>query len=591
MSGLEIPAFIVGLSGLISVVEKPLTIWKSLAEAKAFGADMTGIVAQLSMEYYRFFAWCRVSGALQENTGDANPNLPSDAELSFNNNASLSLEAPIESAIARIIDILTEVTEISNKYRDSDTSSVNPTTRKPNTSVAHALSTVLPLVGAKHNSGLVSKLVQQRQAANVLQEKTSFRLRFTFGSKPWGESDKVALNEKVQKLCYWNDRLERIIPGTIRSTLSSQALPAHMLADENQKILDTLIEASQNDKVSVRTHGKLWQERLKFEKGVSINASDWEKYRRTNSSIDEIEGFGKSTCSVTLKLFKDGQKPPYICVVEWYSYGTLDWTNDDVQIATSRIAGLVHMSSQPEIPQSLRILKGLCFVETSDAVGLVCKIPDAANHSKQPVSLSSLMRKETQVATGFKRPSLERRLQLAQDLASAIYSFGLIRWFHKDFNSQNVVFFRDKAEPAAILFDSPYIAGFSIARPDTAAQKSLDVNREAQAIYMHPDLRRREPNDRPRYHRKYEMYSLGLVLCEIAMWATIDRMASSMLEPEAFKSKITKICEEDMGFFVPRRYCDLVVRCLKCADDADEAASSLDTLYWSVVLELAKCRY
>lgn len=56
MSGLEIPGFIVGLSGRIAVAEKGLVIWRSIGVANVFGPNVVEDVAKLSMEYYRFEA-------------------------------------------------------------------------------------------------------------------------------------------------------------------------------------------------------------------------------------------------------------------------------------------------------------------------------------------------------------------------------------------------------------------------------------------------------------------------------------------------------------------------------------------------------
>ena len=56
MTGLEVPGFLTGLSGIIPLIEKSLVIWQSISEAKGFRSDIVGLVAQLSMEYYRFLA-------------------------------------------------------------------------------------------------------------------------------------------------------------------------------------------------------------------------------------------------------------------------------------------------------------------------------------------------------------------------------------------------------------------------------------------------------------------------------------------------------------------------------------------------------
>ena len=260
-------------------------------------------------------------------------------------------------------------------------------------------------------------------------------------------------------------------------------------------------------------------------------------------------------------------------------------------IATTRLAELVHLSSRDCRPESLRVLNGVCFIEESDSLGLVSQLPKNANPTKQPVSLYSLLHKTPDAVAGFRPPGLEQRLYLAQQLASSIYSFWLVRWFHKDFNCRNIVFFRNTSPSAKIMLDLPYVTGFSISRPDYEHERSLNKDLEALSIYLHPDLRVRDPQQRPRYHPKYDIYSLGLVLFEIGIWNSIDHVAKASLEPEAFKKTVVNMCSTDLPFFVGTKYRDVVLHCLMCADEeADKAASSLETLYWSVVLELAKCR-
>ena len=255
------------------------------------------------------------------------------------------------------------------------------------------------------------------------------------------------------------------------------------------------------------------------------------------------------------------------------------------------MAEIVHLCSLDDRPKSLRVLDSICFIEGPDSLGIVSHLPKDANPLKQPVSLHSLLEKTPEEVTTFKRPSLEQRLLLAQQLASSVYSFGLVRWFHKDFNCRNVVFFQDSSPAASIMLDSPFITGFSISRPDDIKQKSLNKDLEARAVYLHPDLRATDPEKRPRYHRKYEVYSLGLLLYEIGIWKPIERVMKITLQPTEFKEKAIHRCIKDLPFFVGTRYCDVVLRCLTCADtESKENDSSLDTLYWSIVLELAKCR-
>lgn len=237
-------------------------------------------------------------------------------------------------------------------------------------------------------------------------------------------------------------------------------------------------------------------------------------------------------------------------------------------------------------PKSLCILNSICFIESEDSLGLVYRLPDNVSLTVQPMSLHTLLNKSM---SGFRPPDLDKRIRLAQQLATSIYSFSLVRWFHKDFNSRNIVFFRSASLPGKVTLESPFIVGFSISRPDAENEKSLNKDTNALAIYLHPDLRVDNPSQRAPYHRKYDIYSLGLVLFEIGFWKSLDNLCDTALDPDRFKQSVIDRCTKHLGFYTGPRYRDVVLHCLKCADDGtDSIASHLDTLYWSVVIEIAR---
>ena len=222
------------------------------------------------------------------------------------------MEAPIEDAATRIVTLLADVARIADKYKQAGNSSLansfSPSSKGKSTSVASGLSTVLPILGARHNSKFTSTIIQHRETAATLQDKIPFRLRFTFSSKPWGESDKVALEQKLKELCYWNDRLERLLLDAIRLTLGNQALPGQILVDENKEILATLITASENQNEAVRAHAKLWKEQIDFAGLGKNDQSKVEKYRRGTSVQEAIQGALPSHCELSLRTFQEGHE-------------------------------------------------------------------------------------------------------------------------------------------------------------------------------------------------------------------------------------------------------------------------------------------
>lgn len=310
MTGLEVPSLVVGLTGLIALVEKSLEIWQSLAEAKEFGSELMRIVAQLSMEYYRFLAWARVSGVLQGSLPSKIAVLqtqPTSTQLPFPDDLGAQLGAPIENAAARIVAILAEVAEIAEKYRLKSKSSPSSASSAKSTSITTGLSTVLPIFGAKHNPTVTSLIVQHRKSTATLQESTPFRQRFLFTSKPWGQSDQKALTSKVEELSYWNDRLEKLLPSAVQQSLSSQALPGQILVDENRNLLETLFKAAEHQNEAVKAHAKLWKERIDLLGAGQNNHSALEKYRHSRSVVTPVTASAASRCELSLSTFSEAQ--------------------------------------------------------------------------------------------------------------------------------------------------------------------------------------------------------------------------------------------------------------------------------------------
>ncbi|KAK7717655.1 hypothetical protein SLS64_003150 [Diaporthe eres] len=384
------------------------------------------------------------------------------------------------------------------------------------------LSSRLPVLSWSRNSALSASIAKQGEFASNLQKRTSFRRRFTFASKPWGRPDREELKSKIAELCYWNDRLEGLLPRDVRLSLASQAAPCQMLIDENKEVLQHLIDVPEPLGEPVREHARLWKEHMAVSELSADNVADMNRltatYRREITCLDTV-------------------------------------------------IGVSHASSQ----LSLR------------------KYTEKAGGGKLSVSLFSLIQRKGEAASDLRPPPLEARIRLSQQLAGSLHSFGLARWFHKDFNCRNIVFFRSKLVPPSVMLESPYITGFSISRPDAPNEVSLNKDHEDLSVYLHPDLRTGDHSARPKYSRKYDVYSLGLVLLEIGLWRTLTPMISSDLSPAEFKSQATRRCQRDLAFFTGSGFRDIVMRCLTCADeDSDETASSLDNFYFSVVLELEK---
>ena len=218
--------------------------------------------------------------------------------------------------------------------------------------------------------------------------------------------------------------------------------------------------------------------------------------------------------------------------------------------------------------------------------------------SHTPVSLLSLL----DAAAKF-RPPLELRIALAGTLCAAfaeLYSSG---WLHKGVRGDNILFPEAGAAPLRpppsgqayaadqmrAILASPLVCGFDYSRHESewaTIDKARMTGDVAAAIYRHPDYQGEAASG---YKVQYDIYSLGLVLVEIALWVplrsfleAIKRSSSSRSgggvtlfadmqmfhAPQAaeLKRRVLARVESELAFRVGSPYFSAVKFCLEFAD-------------------------
>lgn len=153
---------------------------------------------------------------------------------------------------------------------------------------------------------------------------------------------------------------------------------------------------------------------------------------------------------------------------------------------------------------------------------------------KRPIIEEAYHSEETQI------PTLDDRYRLAYVLATALYQLHCAGWIHRKISSYNILFFPDPSS-GVLDFTKPFICGWQYARPDhwtktSEATQLLSEKADARRgenifgrgafglgdleMYIHPDRLDYE-NGVPLFRRSYDIYSLGVILAEIAFWEPI----------------------------------------------------------------------
>ncbi|MCJ1348366.1 hypothetical protein MMC31_006597 [Peltigera leucophlebia] len=122
----------------------------------------------------------------------------------------------------------------------------------------------------------------------------------------------------------------------------------------------------------------------------------------------------------------------------------------------------------------------------------------------------------------YDEPSLNDRVTLAYKTANCILYLHSVNWLHKSLRSENIVCFVDQNSP--FVLTAPYLLGFGYSRPARSGETTDPTPAvPAWEDYCHPDIQQDRPNP-PYYRKTFDIYSLGIVLLEIALWESIDKV-------------------------------------------------------------------
>jgi hypothetical protein len=308
-------------------------------------------------------------------------------------------------------------------------------------------------------------------------------------------------------------------------------------------------------------------------------------------------------------------------IVEWRKpYPVLigsDIDHGELERRRDLIVDLLHKTSCLDGASGYRVLDCLGYVkrrgrldgELTEVIGFVSAVPDWADGTKEPVTLHKLLSDAFASDELGIIPSLRLRFSLARILSTALYRLQCSHWLHRNLTSKNIVFFHDRTSQQPRL-DAPYLVGLQYSRPDDQkegrqynpklySEGTSDIPPLA-ALYLHPDF---SDGKGRRYRRSDDVYSLGVVLFEVAMWEPVEcYLQNGTSVVEALK-QVGEIVEKELASEVGEIYRDAVLACLEglrekaggqtTHDGSDnvfdpEVGLEVD-LYWKVVQEIGKC--
>lgn len=221
--------------------------------------------------------------------------------------------------------------------------------------------------------------------------------------------------------------------------------------------------------------------------------------------------------------YQPSGRPTQRVWIEWRVYDPIHLAQPVLK--PSRIDKLVALLSDSKLPELLRVPHCLGYFDDPRCkennyrrgrLGFVFEKPTAMGGL--PISLQQVLKTKP-------KPLLTERVALAEALAKSLMSLHSVNWLHKGLRSGNIIFFPE-GHRDIIDVSCPYLSGFGYARPAFREDMTeVPSQNPEHDMYRHPKTHNLGPwEGRQGFKRTFDIYSLGIILIEIANWQTIDEV-------------------------------------------------------------------
>lgn len=539
---------------------------------------------KLQIEYSRLLDWCEVAGLIELKDGQDLPD---------------SLRADKLTLVAILTEIrvsMEDLAELRGKYVEFN-STVDTASEKA------AIETDL-LEELSHKAISYEREPGQRKhvrSRNFIACGTSMASSIVKHPKrlKWVAFDKDVFLKLLGRLTELNDHLQELMHGhqaralelatqktylemvQMRASVAelSHLVTAAMLLQEHSGVESSSASTRRRNEKALAaladfkslnaTHDAL----VRGHSGVPTKSATPSKLNYSQIYYDEDSALASTSDSrirTEGKLYTGNGTRQHVWI-EWKAYNT----SYDRQLEThvplpkhlKRVKELVSLL-QSDKPRQFCAPRCLGFFNDRDDTrdsdhnarfGLVFEKPD---ESATPVSLRQM------IFTGPKA-SLTDRISLAQKISTCVLYLHAVNWLHKGLRSDGVIFFPD-SNTARIK--KPYITGYEYARPDKDGHTTTTSVEFADylMLYVHPNYQGYEAKGT--YRKTFDIYSLGIILLEIAHWKRIEQILdidTHTAKPAQLKAVRERLLEPGSGYLafvrenVGDRYYTAVKSCIE----------------------------
>lgn len=272
-----------------------------------------------------------------------------------------------------------------------------------------------------------------------------------------------------------------------------------------------------------------------------------ESPRSPNETLDRVRVEGK---------LRTGEETSVPVWIEWKRYKATHDEKRDTQVPIEehvrRVNELVALlrSKKPEQFCSPRCLGFFDDREDLDRskhecrFGLVYERRGSDGAELSPISLHYLIHNEPM-------PSLSDRVRLAHKVATCVLYLHAVNWLHKALRSDSVLICRKNG---VLDMRTPYVTGYEYARPDKDGGTTTGGEYNPWwETYVHPLYQ--GSRTQGTYRKTFDIYSLGIILLEIAYWKTIEQI----IDIDPGKVATSELCKIQQNLLDPEsKYLDHV---------------------------------
>lgn len=612
---------------IVTVAKACMDAYDIVSDAKHASEDLNQLVSSLHIERVKFLLWCQYVGLVEVMQLEPRAQPAKDRNLE-----EVKRLTPRIQKVYVLKSIYSTLYSISRVFKDSHDLLTAYTTRRQTSSLTKLVSMSPTTTGPMMIVGDVLWSDETERINNSRDGRTSMS---AWNTTKWTFKDKKKFKDLVEKLRQHNEGLKDVLELVEKNQLDRQeqllatTTPLRNAISKSKKAVNRLKSGissvdsqcpSADPNSSEATSNSDGNERLRqlvALQQLSISLDSNEKNHQANPKVetppvqqaspglDVEDGLRLLPSDIPIPLGESlsQQKRLHTYCKEWPVI--VEWKHYSQKVTPAlltqlkrRVSLLALQLRQSSRTPDFSILDCRGYFENSDRrrIGIIFEYPS------KNVTPISLLDRLVQDRSERKPRGLGPRFTAAKTLTMSFYRLHSVGWLHKSFCSDNVLLF-EAPDQAATGLPNPYICGFDFSRPDSPSELTENVptvllNQAAERehrLYKHPDLdfrlppepdkvgnldpgewkplQPKDPSQRFRFRKAYDIYSLGIVLLEIGLWTPVRELCHRNESIEDFRQRLHYKIVPELIYRMGDKYFSIVNKCLK----GDFGANALNT--------------